>query len=339
MEDPYEQSVEDRLNFYRKITTVDDFTYQKSSDIYDKKVDWIIPDLIQENSVTVLYGNKGSCKTLLAMSIAYSLSSSKEILGRAEGMERKTVGYLAFEDPQQIHHRLKFYHDKLNKDGDRYDGRKSHFSIFEDSIKFSLKPTDESLKDIAKLEYLAKHHSILILDTLSHTFPVGYSENEAHVMRAVVHEISRIASKCNCTFLLLHHTTQNTTNPRGSTELENTAQTMLFTNGKQIVVKKQRHGKVGRTIKFDLEVEDDYAIPVFQNILDSYPEHEKWIINLLSEIAENKIPRDECLELFKKRFKTNRQTFKRALDPIVKNGHVTREQIDKQEILFLNYEN
>ena len=121
-------------------------------------------------------------------------------------------------------------------------------------------------------------------------------------------------------------------------EVENTAQTMLFTNGKQIVVKKQRHGKVGRTIKFDLKIEDDFAIPVFQNILESYPEHEKWIINLLSEIAENKISRHECLELFKQRFKSNRQTFKRALDPVVENGHVTREIIDNEEILFLNYE-
>lgn len=338
MEDIYEESVEDKLKFYRAITSTKDFTYQKSSKIYDKKIKWIIPDLIQENSVAVLYGSKGSCKTFLAMYFAYCLSSSKEILGRPRNRLYLKVGYLAFEDPHQIHHRLDIYHKYLNQEGDLLDGRKEGFAIFEDSIKFALKPTEDSLKDIAKLEFLAKKQDFLILDTLSHTFPVGYSENEAHVMRAVVHEISRIASKYNCTFLLLHHTTQNTTNPRGSTELENTAQTMLFTNGKQIVVKKQRHGKVGRTIKFELKVEDDFAIPVFQNILDSYPEHEKWIINLLSEIAENKIPRDECLELFKKRFKSNRQTFKRALDPLVENGHVTREKIDKQEILFLNYE-
>ena len=334
---PYEfiQLNDTEKEFYnlKHSITFEDFSYKKANDIDDEPwLFWMIPDLIQTSSVSVLYGAKGTKKTFLAMYFAYCFANRIEVLNNLTPTYK--VAYLAFEDPQQIEIRLPQFNEHFG-----LEKCSGNFTIFSDLLKFPNDDSEEALRDIAKLEILAETHDFMVIDVLDKTF-VG-DENSALVMRASIDQFSRVASKFDCAILVLHHTTQNTSNPRGSTVLENTAQTMMFTNGKEIKVTKQRHGKVGRKIKFDLKVEGDFAVPVFKNVFDSYKEHEQYVIHLLTEISGNKIFREECLSLFKEKFIKEdnlRQNFKRAIDFLEKQGHVTRDQENNKELLILNYE-
>ncbi len=313
--------------------TEKDFDFINGSQISnDKVIDWLIPDLMQRNSVSVLYGAKGTKKTFLAMYMAYCFANGLEVLNNKPSHTR--VAYLGFEDPQQISYRLPSFNKYFGVEECSYN-----FRVVSDLLKFPPYEDEEGLLSRAKLEILAERNDFMVVDVLDKTF-VG-DENSAVVMRASIDQFSRVASKFKCTILVLHHTTQNTSNPRGSTVLENTAQTMMFTNGKELKVTKQRHGKVGRKIKFDLKIEDDYVVPVFVNVFDSYKEHQQYVIHLLSETAGNKLLREDCLALFKERFikeENLRQSFKRAVDFLALQGHVTRDKENNKELLILNYE-
>jgi KaiC/GvpD/RAD55 family RecA-like ATPase len=165
----------------------------------------LIASWIPKNSIGVIYGDPGSGKSYVALSMAYSLAKGENWLGYAVTKPRNVV-YFGLEGGQENELRLRAL---INANG-KFD---------KDTVNFIL---ETSPFDITKIESAERYLStiafipdVIFLDTLSAAF--AGDENDSTEMKKVNATMAALQNK-GITVILIHHKGKDG-KMRGSTAL------------------------------------------------------------------------------------------------------------------------
>ena len=319
-----------------------DYLYTPSEVLrYQKDPKWIIPNLIEEGTIVVLGGNRGTHKTFLALHLAWCLSMGIPVLKSDPSIKRR-VHYMNIEHPDQAKKRIRALMHQYPEYKEEWD-KNLTFNEMQWEI------TEDHFLNKWRYEMISLKNDIIIIDTLSYILPDG-DESKAHIMRQVLHWLA-YCSNSGCTFILLHHTTQNSKdNLRGSSEIENIPSTVLITDGKRIKVKKQRNGKTGGTYAYETELirfgdqEDDESLVInFTEPRKTLLNYTKQILEYLETLPDKSAPRADILAWYRRtnpdiKENTAHKHITRGLEQCVTEGLVTIKGKKNEEEYEVKYD-
>ena len=206
-----------------------------------KKVDWLIEDWIEKNTIVFMYGKSNQYKSYVALSFAYHLATGKKI--DSFEINQSKVLFVATEGLNTLSNRYKAleqtYGEVPNKSLGLYTGKTfSWDSDFIDEFIKTIKPSDFGL---------------VIIDSLSASL-TNETLNSDAVVRNVISQIKRIRDEANTTVMVVAHTGKNVSKGMmGSAVLRNDVDTEIKVDGvkKLITLTKQRNGaKDNMNLKF-----------------------------------------------------------------------------------------
>lgn len=169
--------------------------------------EWLVPDLIPARNVTLLYGDGGTGKSLLALQLAVAVALGRSWIGQPV-KAGKALFPSAEDEEAELHRRLA---DIVRHEGARLaDLRNLTFRSLagEDAmlarlgaLAGPLVASDLYTEVEALLE--AERPALLVLDTLADMFPGN--ENDKAQARAFVGMLKRLAIKHDCAVVMLAH--------------------------------------------------------------------------------------------------------------------------------------
>src|SRR5262249_47672969 len=175
---------------------------------------WLIDGVLPSHGFCVLYGEPGSGKTFVALSIALSVAANhcwcgKRTLGG-------TVLYVAAEGLFGLKLRVEAYQKKheLRAENIRYLG--AAFNLLNEDVETLL----------ATLRTAGIQPVLIVLDTLARSM-VGADENSTKDMGLTIEEIDRLRQETQATVLVIHHTRKDGKTERGSSALRGAADVMI----------------------------------------------------------------------------------------------------------------
>ena len=182
--------------------------------------DWIIDRLIPNRSIVVLTGKRGTLKTFMTLSMAYSVAGEIDFLDNFKS-RKGTVIYLDKENGISIMKKR----TTMIKNGLNMNGKDLKVGF----ICFSQLKIDK-LGDIHQIEELITKHtpSLLIIDTYRRG--ISFDENDAGKVSELFVDILRpLVEKHNISIVLIHHNRKGGTGEvpdemdeiRGSSDLAN----------------------------------------------------------------------------------------------------------------------
>lgn len=208
-----------------------------ASDLADKPVperEWLVPDLIPAGTVTLLTGDGGTGKSLLALQLAVACTLGKHWLGRSVAAGRAL--FLSAEDDEaELHRRLC---DVVAAEGAELgdlDNLILRSFAGEDALLATLDMRSGALRASELLReldaFLADQPPVvLVLDTLADLF--GGNENDRTQARQFVGLLRGLAMRHQCAVLLLAHPSlsgiQSGAGTSGSTGWSNSVRSRLY---------------------------------------------------------------------------------------------------------------
>ena len=169
--------------------------------------EWLVPDLIPARTVTLLYGDGGTGKSLLALQLAVAVALGQSWIGLPV-KSGKALFPSAEDEADELHRRLA---DIVRNEGARLSDLRNltiRSLAGEDAMLARLAGATGPLvaSDLyrevdALLE--AERPALLVLDTLADMFPGN--ENDKAQVRAFVGLLKRLAIKHDCAVVVLAH--------------------------------------------------------------------------------------------------------------------------------------
>ncbi len=245
-----------------KIETAEDLLSQPDPE-------WHVHDIVQRQTLVLIYGTSGCGKTFLAQDLAFHLALGRPWFERAID-DRAGVLYIAAEASGGTAKRVKalFQLHSLKKD--------TYCPIW-----FIRTPVD--LLDLTTVEAMeitwaawANQFEVMIFDTLSRCMPGG-NENSPEDMTAAINTLDRIRERTGATIVVVHHTPLSDSNrPRGHSSLFAAADTAILVEQagelRTAIVKYQRDGEEGARLAFRLKQvqtgQDKHCRPVSSCIVE-----------------------------------------------------------------------
>ena len=176
---------------------------------------YLVQGVLPEKSFCVLYGEPGSGKTFIALSLALTCTTGKPWIGRETRCAR--ILYAAAEGVLGIKYRLRAYRQRNE--------------IAPGAVRFyvaSLQITDRDAVGSLRSDLKAAEFEpdLIILDTLARV-SVGKDENSAKDMGEIVAGIDALRREHNAAVLVIHHTRKDGNSERGSSALRGAADVMI----------------------------------------------------------------------------------------------------------------
>lgn len=177
---------------------------------HEHEPEWLLPDVLPENALAVLYGPSSAGKSFLAIDWALSLAR-----------QGKVVAYVAAEGWSGTKRRVRAW--QLTHPG-------SPPPVLWMSGNINLLDPHHVQQFIlaakAELNGKGEHVDLIVLDTLNQNMPGG-DENTASDMTAVIGSANTLRLLTGATVLVLHHPRKSDDVERGHSSLRNAADTML----------------------------------------------------------------------------------------------------------------
>ncbi len=230
--------------------------------------EWLVEDLIPHKNVTLLYGDGGTGKSLLALQLAVAVASGTDWLQKTP----RTGACLfisAEDDKDEIHRRLAAIAAGANIDLSTLSTLHVVTLVGDSAVLAASNKTRSYIQPttlFAAVEAAIVEHKpvLVVLDTLADTF--GGDENVRGHVRQFVGFLRGWATKHGCTVLMLAHPSQTGLSSKagtsGSTAWSNSARSRLYLervlDGAQLErdpdirilrTKKLNYGPVGGTIR------------------------------------------------------------------------------------------
>jgi hypothetical protein len=214
---------------------------------------WLIKDLLIQNTVAALYGPPASFKSFLALDIALSLAHGTEWYGRK--LPETGVAYVAAEGGNGL--------------GKRIHAWKRHRGITGSAKSLVAMRVAVNLADKGEVEKLLRtlrQHSqqtgiifkLVVLDTFARC-SVGVDENSSREIGMVLDGVIRLQEALGCTVLLVHHTGKDLSRGmRGSNRMKGDIDTTIVIDraagSSQVVldVEKQKDAEELRDVRFEM---------------------------------------------------------------------------------------
>jgi RecA-family ATPase len=194
--------------------------------------EWLVPDLVPGKNVTLLSGDGGTGKSLVALQLAVSVAASRAWLGRP--VEDGRVIYISAEDDaEELHRRTA-------------DIVKAEGLTFRDLSRLTIRSLAgedallavETAVSLAATALMQEIHDaadtappkLIVLDTLADLYPAN--ENDRAKVRAFVSMLRGLSLRHRCAVLLLSHPSlagmSSGSGASGSTAWNNSVRSRLY---------------------------------------------------------------------------------------------------------------
>ena len=154
---------------------------------------WLIENFLEKQSLNMLFGQPGSCKSFLAMEIAFCVSLGIDWYGNTT--IKGDVLYIAGEGSSGIQKRFLALEEKYNR---------SSSGIFVSDVPAQITDTNAVstiLREIKKATAIPK---LIIIDTMHRNFGDG-DENSSRDVGLFIKHLDKLKSAVNTTILVIHH--------------------------------------------------------------------------------------------------------------------------------------
>lgn len=208
-----------------------------ASDLDGKAVpprQWVVRDLVPSGTVTLLGGDGGTGKSLVALQLAYAVATGRQWLGRA--VARGGALFISAEDDvDELHRRIA---DVASHEGESLaslHGLTLRSLAGEDALLATLEGRTGALEPSALFAELdariaADTPALVVLDTLADLFPGN--ENDRAQARQFIGLLRGLAIRHKCAVLLLAHPSlsgmNSGTGTSGSTGWNNSVRARLY---------------------------------------------------------------------------------------------------------------
>ena len=167
--------------------------------------EWVVEALVPDRTVTLLTGDGGTGKSLLAMQLAVAVASGTRWIGRQA--DEGAVIYLSAEDDMaELHRRLDGILRGAGLTFDDVDSLHLRSTVGEGALmaergRVGFKPTElaRQIEEFASDRYTR----LIVLDTLANLFPGD--ENDRAQVTQFVDIVKGIALRCDCAAMVLAH--------------------------------------------------------------------------------------------------------------------------------------
>lgn len=206
--------------------------------------EWLLPDLLLEQSLAVLYGKPGNGKTFLALDWALRIASGFQ--WRGKDIPASRVLYVVAEGGLGFRQRVNSW---LTVNTDALD----NFTVLKQPVLLHDPVEVERLASALRAAKLRPR--LMVFDTLAQNF-VGGEENSAAEMGRWLQGARSLQEEFSSTVLILHHSTKAGHGARGSGALEGAADTMIRAtktkNGITLNCEKQKDAECFSNLRFEL---------------------------------------------------------------------------------------
>lgn len=172
---------------------------------------WLIPNLIPEDSIVMLFAPPSAYKSFLALDIALHMAAGRP----GYGLERPApsdVLYIGAESPRGIARR-------------RRPAWRKHYGIT-DALPFYLidsmpyASADGAINEMmGELQDMKIRPKLIVIDTLARLMAGGMNENDAKDAGVIIQKLENLKRAVGCSILVVHHTGKAGAGPRGSSAL------------------------------------------------------------------------------------------------------------------------
>ena len=204
-----------------------------------KPPEWLISDMLAQDSYTILFGAPGSYKTFLALDIALSIAAGHdEWLNGKAIMTKGPVMYVAGEGRSGIRQRIEAW-EYENNDRQQVDG----FYLVDPVplVSRGFRSFIEAAKEVEE------HYTLVILDTVSRTL-AGQNENAQEAVSALTLQVDALRRELGASVMCIHHTGhkqpgQDALRERGSSVFRADADTVLLMDDGELSMIKQKEAE------------------------------------------------------------------------------------------------
>lgn len=223
------------------------------NDIEEKELEWIIPNLIPKNQITVFAGDGGVGKTSLWSHIASKLSTGEPLFFE-KSTDRKPlkIVYFSSEDPSDSVLKKKLVHNKA-------DLSMIKTIMLDDSRLQRVKFDSRFLKNIIS----DNRPDIIIFDPLQSFLPENTNMSARNKMREAMNHLLVLAQQYQVTFFVMAHTNKKS-NVSGreraadSADIWDIARSFLFIgmlkdDMKYLSNEKNNYARLQKTYLFSIE--------------------------------------------------------------------------------------
>jgi len=283
-----------------------------SADLFEnrpiKPREWLIENFIPNNTVTLLGGDGGSGKSLLAMMLAVSTAAAQDVkwLGRLP-VQGPSIYVGAEDDVDEMHRRLHDineasmigFTDLKNMHICSLAGQDALLAIENPKTK-TLQPTPLFFEIRDKIE--AERPKLVVFDTLADLF--GANENDRALARQFVGMLRGLAIEFQCAVVLLAHPSlsgmSSGSGTSGSTGWNNSVRSRLYLEritedgyepnhlARRLSVKKNNYGTTGEeiTMAYDSGVFKADKVEAGLDKMASSAKAERVFLKLLHQVNE-----------------------------------------------------
>jgi len=283
-----------------------------SADLFEnrpiKPREWLIENFIPNNTVTLLGGDGGSGKSLLAMMLAVSTAAAQDVkwLGRLP-VQGPSIYVGAEDDLDEMHRRLHDineasmigFTDLKNMHICSLAGQDALLAIENPKTK-TLQPTPLFFEIRDKIE--AERPKLVVFDTLADLF--GANENDRALARQFVGMLRGLAIEFQCAVVLLAHPSlsgmSSGSGTSGSTGWNNSVRSRLYLEritedgyepnhlARRLSVKKNNYGTTGEeiTMAYDSGVFKADKVEAGLDKMASSAKAERVFLKLLHQVNE-----------------------------------------------------
>lgn len=177
---------------------------------------WLAEGILPKPCLAVLYGEPGSGKSFVALSLALTVTLGGPWLGKAT--ERAKVLYIAAEGVLGLKNRIAAH--KV-----RWDIESLNVRFLPRAV--NIMDEDEVGRLIRLLKQKDFNPDCIIIDTLARV-TVGADENSAKDMGKAIAELDRLKNETGAAVLVIHHTRKGGDSERGSSALRGAADVMIL---------------------------------------------------------------------------------------------------------------
>ena len=217
-----------------------------------KKIDWLVDGMIKQQSLVMFGGMPSGGKTYLAVELMLSVASGKPFLGQHKVQQGEAV-FIACEGRDSVLRRVGAW-NHLKNGGNHVKG--AYISSKEIVIN-APDQADVSIEQyVQAMETAEINPKVFFIDTMNYSLGSA-KENDANDMTQYFRKISNgLINKFGCVVVLLHHTSKNGDDIRGSSSIRGALDALFLVSRDSagiFTVKNDKHKDRDKIEPFYLE--------------------------------------------------------------------------------------
>jgi len=282
------------------------------------KIDWLVKDLISKKNPTIIYGDGGTYKSLIALHLGMVVQEGLPFSNLST--QKANVLLLALEGVEDVVPRAVAHWDEYGLP------EIDCFDISRGPFEFGNEEHEKELSEVIKENKIG----LLIIDTLSLATVGDISTGTTSGI--ITRQLRRMCDSLNLTIILIAHTGKNADRGiKGASEFFNNVPTVIHVHDNSISVKKQRSALPIPTLRFSVlpkVINDEEQTSIC--LVWDHDELNPRLVSILDQLDKKPegMPRKELFNYvyerhgFKKTKENVRKQFDRDLEKLKKTSKI-----------------